>query len=309
MATDGGPTPRWDHSLAADDDGRQLMLFGGRGADSSSLGDTWIYSFADRTWSQVGAAGPEPRFGHATVVDQKNRRMVLFGGQSADVFYNDSWLFDFASLEWSQVDTGDSALPSPRYGLAGVLTDRARMVVSHGFTFEGRFDDTWELDLKSGRWEDVSPDGGGVRPLKRCLHEQAWEPDSNTMLLYGGCSSGFGPCPQGDLWRYDPESRSWTDITPGAGPAPRTNPALVYDRTGARMLLIGGSTDSGYAADIWAGTTDDDAFIWTELSAGGEVPTGRSSHDAVITRGDVYVFGGTSDSGVLGDLWKLSLGD
>jgi hypothetical protein len=293
--------------LAADDEGRQLFVFGGRGADSTALGDAWLYSFADRAWKPVEAAGPEPRFGHAVAVDHKARRMLLFGGQAADLFFNDSWEFDLATLSWTRLDDGTGPVPTPRYGLAAVLDADARMLISHGFTFEGRFNDTWSFDADAAIWTDISPGDDGVRPLNRCLHEQAWEPATNTMLLYGGCSSGFGPCPQGDLWRFDPQTSVWTELTPAEGPAARTNPALVYDRSGERMILIGGLTDAGYAIDVWAGSSGDDGFVWSPLDVAGEAPLGRSSHDAAVHRGDVYVFGGTGDTGALNDLWKLSI--
>ena len=308
MRSDSAPPPRWDHSLIADDEGRRLIVFGGRGADFGSLGDTWVYSFADRVWSTIDSPGPEPRFGHAVAADPDGNRMLLFGGQSADLFFNDAWAFDFETLAWTKLHDGAGAAPSPRYGLAAVLDDERRLLISHGFTFEGRFNDTWAFGGTDEGWTDVSPGGDGVRPLNRCLHEQAWDPDSKTMLLFGGCSSGFGPCPQGDLWRYDPSARTWMEITPSTGPSARTNPALVHHRSGERFLLIGGSSDAGYMADVWAGTNDGDGFAWTSLEVSGEAPLGRASHDAVVHRGDVYLFGGTSDSGSLNDLWKLSLG-
>jgi len=73
------------------------------------------------------------------------------------------------------------------------------------------------------------------------------------------------------------------------------------------MILIGGSTESGYITDVWTGTDGDDAFTWTPLEVASDAPAGRASHDAVVHRGDVYLFGGTSDAGPLNDLWKLSL--
>jgi hypothetical protein len=306
--TVAGPAPRFDHTLSADDEAKQLVLFGGRGADYVSLGDTWVYSFANRAWTQVAADGPSPRFGHAVAIDREAGRLLLFGGQSADQFFNDLWELDLGSLTWTQIDDGAGTAPSPRYGLAAVPDNDGRIIVSHGFTFQGRFNDTWRFDASGAGWQDVSPEGDGARPLNRCLHEQSWDAASKTMLLYGGCSSGFGPCPQGDLWRFDPAERTWTEITPGSGPTPRSNPALVADKSGERVLLVGGSTSDGYAMDVWEGKADGDSFAWTWLEVAGSGPAGRASHDAVWSRGDLYLFGGTGVAGVTADLWKLSMG-
>lgn len=303
------PAPRWDHSLAADDEGKQLIVFGGRDANNVPLADTWLYDRAEGVWTAVAAPGPEPRFGHVVAVDQETRRLYLFGGESGDVFYNDSWAFDAQERAWSQIDTGDSPLPTPRYGLSAVLDGAGHLIISHGFTFEGRFDDTWSLDLASGQWTDISPPAGETRPLKRCLHEAVWNRAAGRMLLFGGCSSGFGPCPQGDLWSFDPENRAWTELTPDAAPAARSNPSLTYDRTRQQSILFGGLTDGGYGADLWLGRLDGDSFAWTEVPGQGSWPTPRASHDAVFTAGVLYLFGGTSDQGTFNDLWRLKLPD
>jgi len=303
-----GPAARWDHTLTAADADKQLVLFGGRGADFAALGDTWLYSLTDKRWQAVDAAGPSPRFGHAVAVDQAARRLYLFGGQAGEEFYNDSWAFDLDERTWSQIDIGNGAAPSPRYGLGAVLDDGGQLVVSHGFTFDGRFDDTWALDLARGEWSDVSPTDG-TRPLKRCLHEMVWDEPSARMLLFGGCSSGFGPCPQGDLWAFDPWERVWTQLDVGDGPTARSNPAMLFDAKGKRSLLIGGLTDAGYAADVWSGSGEGDAFSWRARQMDGAAPSARASHDAVMTRGDVYLFGGTGDAGPVADLWKLEFTD
>ena len=104
-------------------------------------------------------------------------------------------------------------------------TGRATSSISHGFTFEGRFDDTWSLDPAAGVWTDLSP-APETRPLKRCLHEAVWDAARGRMLLYGGCSSGFGPCPQGDLWAFDPATRTWTELTPAESPGRPLQPGV-----------------------------------------------------------------------------------
>jgi N-acetylneuraminic acid mutarotase len=301
-----GPFARWDHTIAADDEAKQLIVFGGRDANYAALNDTWIFDLDARTWTQIDSDAPAPRFGHAVAVDQATRRLYLFGGQNQDAFFNDTWQFDLESREWRQLDTGEQTAPSPRYGLAGILDGTGGFIVSHGFTFEGRFDDTWSFDLEERSWADVSPAAEDLRPLKRCLHEQVWHATAKRMLLYGGCSSGFGPCPQGDLWSYDPADQSWTELTPAAGPAARSNPALVWDARSERAFLVGGLTDSGYAADLWSGELSGDGFTWTTVET-ADVPPARASHDAVISAGHLYLFGGTGDAGVFNDLWRLKL--
>lgn len=305
LVTDGsGPAPRWDHLLAADDASESIILFGGRDGAGTSLSDTWRFDLATGSWSQLDIDGPAPRFGVAGGVDAEHRRLYLFGGEDGATFYNDAWRFDFEAQSWRRLDDGSGVAPLPRYGLGGVVDAAGNLIISHGFTFEGRFDDTWQFDPRERVWVDVSP-APETRPLRRCLQEQVWDPQSNRMLLYGGCSSGFGPCPQGDLWSFDPTTGSWTNITPAAGPAPRSNPALVWDSGRQRAVLFGGLTEGGYAADLWIGGFDGEAFVWEERPVAGPAP--RASHDAVLIGNALYLFGGTNADGVFNDLWRLTL--
>jgi hypothetical protein len=304
--TTDAPPPRWDHHLAGDADEGVLLLYGGRDGNGASLNDTWLYDIAAGAWSLLDIESPAPRFGSAIAEDRAKRRLYLFGGEDGVTFYNDTWRFDFKSMTWRLQDDGASIAPTARYGLGGSLDDNDKFVISHGFTFEGRFDDTWTFDTREKIWTDTSP-AAETRPLKRCLHELAHDPESGQIILFGGCSSGYGPCPQGDLWSYDPQDGVWTEITPASGPSARSNPAMVWDEAGGRALLFGGQSDAGQVADLWEGRFADGGFTWTELFA-VDAPSPRSSHDAVILNGVLYVFGGTSTTnGTFNDLWRLSL--
>jgi N-acetylneuraminic acid mutarotase len=299
-----GPAARWDHTLSADTVTGGLFLFGGRDAAGAPLSDTWVYAFEENTWTPVEGPAPSARFGHAIAVDPEGRALYLFGGQAdGETFFNDTWRFDLDALSWEEVATSDSR-PSPRYGTSAVFDGDGHILVSHGFTFEGRFDDTWSLDPATGVWTDVSP-APETRPLKRCLHEAVWDAEGSRMLLFGGCASGFGPCPLGDLWAFDPATRTWTDLTPAESPAARSNPALIQNGDSGSIWVLDGLTAAGYTADLWSLDLGGDAPGWVEVSQANIAPAPRASHDAVILDGDVYLFGGFGDAGPLADLWVL----
>ena len=149
------PPARRDHSLVSD--GERLVLFGGRGPNP--LGDTWVYAIASNVWEQpIADPAPPARFGHNTVWDLASNRIVLFGGQAeGGTFFNDLWSFDPETWQWSQLDTGSG--PSPRYGAGAAFDPHGRLLLTHGFTTDGRFDDTWALDLAGRAWTDISPQG------------------------------------------------------------------------------------------------------------------------------------------------------
>jgi hypothetical protein len=277
----------------------QLVLFGGR-AGSRVFGDTWIFDLQTQAWHELKTPGPSPRFGFASVYEPESSAVYLFGGQKSD-FYNDTWKFDTISETWSEITTGD-VKPDIRYGHGVTLDSRLnRLVISHGFARDGRHDDTWALDLTSFEWTELVP--GADKPLKRCLHDIAYAPASNSVYLFGGCSSGFGPCPQGDMWTLALDTNRWTQIrVEGAMPSARDNPSIVIDRTTGKLLLFGGRPDAP-VDDLWLFSPN--LSTWEQLDAKG--PSARRSHDAVFdsSTGRMYLFGGNTASGATADLWML----
>lgn len=296
-----GPAPRFDHVLVYDPQEDLLVLFGGRGDEI--FGDTWIYEIAGGQWVEVITPGPLPRFGMAAAYDPQSHRVLIFGGQAGGDFFNDVWSFDLASETWSQLTTSGGPPPA-RYGTSAIVDEaRNRLIISHGFTNTGRFDDAWALDLAALTWTDISPTG--TRPLKRCLHEAVYDAIGDRMLLFGGCSSGFGPCPQGDLWAFDLATHTWTELTLAEGPLAVSNPGLVFLPQHNQALLFGGNSQDGPIADLWILETA--PLDWSPLDLIG--PTARRSHDLTLDQhGVLWLFGGKGEE-TYNDLWRLTLPD
>jgi uncharacterized protein (TIGR03437 family) len=296
------PSPRIDAPIAYDPVGRQLFMFGGLDG-AGDRNDLWAYSVDNNQWSQINPTGqaPSPRHGHTVTFDPVRRRVIVIAGQGA-VFFGDAWAYDIQINAWVQL-SGNTSGPNPRYGLSAIYDARRdRMVISHGFTSDGRFDDTWALDLKSNSWSDISPNG--TRPLRRCLHHAVYVPQSDQMLLYGGCSSGFGPCPQGDLWSFDLAANQWTQIITTVSPAPRQRYGMAFDDHQNRMVLFGG-LGGPPLNDTWE--YDPVAAVWSQLAPAGDVPSARYRLEAAFASdlATAFFFGGQTDS-YTNDLLLLS---
>ena len=295
------PPARDDHTLTLDAANQKLVLFGGQDG-TTSLGDTWIFDLKLGTWRPVKTSiAPLARHGHAAAYDARLKRILIFAGQAAG-FFNDVWAFDAAKETWQKLETQGGA-PAPRYGTSAVVDARTnQLIITHGFA-AGRFDDTFALDLASGTWTQLKP--VDAPPLKRCLHESVYDARTDRMILFGGCSSGFGPCPQGDLWSLNVSAAAWTEILPaGIKPSPRSNPSLVDDESG-HLILFGGLTRDGPAGDVWS--LDIASGEWTAIAVVGDAPVARASHDSVwnTVTGQMIVFGGKGQSGALNDMWSL----
>lgn len=308
------PPPRRDHSLVRGEltSGPQLYVFGGRN-NEGDLADLWSYDlgrFATDQWVEEATEdGPLSRHGHNAAWDVAGGRMVVFGGQQGSSFFNDVWQFQISPNRWRQLaPTGTS--PTPRYGAGaafavdpgdppGVIVSPRRLLVTHGFTSSGRFDDTWSYDLAADDWADVSP--AGTRPVERCLMRAVWDAGRERLLMFGGQTTGTPFLD--DLWTL--ESNGWRQITSKPRPSPRTFYAMVFDAGRGHIILFGGRTADGPTNDLWF--FDSVGESWSRPDVEGEPPSPRFGHDAVLVGSSLIVFGGRNESGDLNDLWELTL--
>ena len=299
---DTAPSGRVDGTIAYDPASRQVYLFGGQASDFQN--DLWVYSMEQKRWSQVSVSGtlPPARWGHTLLWDAKRNQLVMFGGQSRSLF-SDVWAFDVARGSWSQL-ARDDAGPSRRYSHSAILEPgRDRMVISHGFTNSGRFEDTWAFDLANNGWRNLTP--SGTKPLRRCLHHAVYDAERSQMLLFGGCASGFGPCPLGDLWAFDLNTNTWTERTGQVKPAPRTHYGMVFDDARSQLVIFGGQ-GNGALNDTWE--FDANRREWREATLQGAPPSGRSRHESTfgLDQKTAFFFGGTKDSGErTNELWMM----
>jgi hypothetical protein len=229
--------------------------------------------------------------------------MLVVMGQAGADFFNDVWAFDLDAEAWTELKANEIAAgqPRPRYGQSAALDGQGRILISHGFSDQGRFDDTWLFDPASGAWSQL-PVAGEARPLRRCLHQLAYDETTNRLILFGGCSSGYGPCPQGDLWALDLQTNTWSELQPaGDRPSARTNASLVYDGASGRLLLFGGETDVP-DAEAWAYDLAGNAWTRLDLAPG---PSARTSHAAGVDPAArrIVVFGGKTADGLSADVW------
>jgi len=296
------PSARVDGTIAYDGGSGSLYLFGGQ--DNAARNDLWTYRPREGSWREISPAGakPAPRWGHTLVFDSGRRRLILFGGQASG-FFGDVWAFDIAAGVWTELAPNDRG-PSRRYGHSGVYDPRGdRLVISHGFTNSGRFDDTWSFDLASSTWRNITP--GGARPLRRCLHHAAIDEGRNTMYLFGGCASGFGPCPLNDLWAFDLAANRWTEVTGAAKPPAREHYGRAFDSARGRLVLYGGS-GAGLLNDTWE--FDPRTAVWAAANVRGDAPGARSRHESAYAadRGAIFFFGGRTASGLTNELWSLT---
>lgn len=300
-STASKPTPRFDGTISYNSQDRKLYLFGGTD-ETGDVNDLWSFDFGTSTWTKLQPGGtlPRPRHGHTLNYDARRNHLLVVSGQANSLF-GDVWAYDVAANSWRELSpTG--AGPSARYGHSVVLdAKRDRLILSHGFTSErGRFDDTWAFDLNTRRWSNITPTG--AKPLRRCLHHAVISAARDEMYLYGGCSSGAGPCPQGDLWILDLARNEWREAPLGNRPPGRQWYGITFDDARQRLVLFGGS-GNGQLGDAWE--FDPARAAWSMLDAAGAKPSARQRLQGAYGEGVGNLFFGGIVQQSTNELWRL----
>lgn len=337
------PSPRGEVAGVWDETNRRFLVFGGDEgvpvectSQTSFTDELWAFYPDCNAWELVDASGPGARGRHVAALDADAGRMIVYGGRYRDgtsgnyTNLDDTWAFDFATDTWSEVSSGG---PGGRSTAAGVVAG-GKLVIYGGNMSEdgGSYDsqkDVWSLDFATGTWEELSPGSG---PGKRIFHAAAVSADGSTMYVYGGGDDGAFTGPFfGDLWALDLQDPSWTEVDDGGGnrvPDYRIWANLAVQPDG-KLLLWAGHDDQalGNRNDLW--TYDLAGGGWEQLVEGDvynapangfcdfpadfvvadlAVPERRDAGAAAITGdGELFVFGGKTDCGIINDVWSWSV--
>jgi hypothetical protein len=105
------------------------------------------------------------------------------------------------------------------------------------------------------------------------------------------------------------QNLEWKNLTPaqGAMPQARRNGVAVYDPIDHRVVIFGGTGQSGLLNDTWAFNLN--TLTWTQLNTVGSAPDPRLGHDAVYDPIDqqMVVWAGQQGSRFFNDTWTLNL--
>jgi hypothetical protein len=211
------------------------------------------------------------------------------------------WQLDVASETWIDLTASAGQGPTPRYGSPGGNIGN-NLVLTHGFGGGTRYNDTWQLNTTTGQWENLTPTSSEL-PLNRCLFAATTVGDD--LVIHGGCASGFGPCPLDDAWVLDTQTGAWRQVTSEVKPVARQHQSITNIAAENQVILFGGQDASRSTRDdLWLLDLAADTWQPVEAAAG---PAGRYGHGAVWVYGQGLLVYGGRNSGVLDDLWLLTI--
>lgn len=276
-----------------------------------------------QAWQPIG---PSPRSSHSAVEDPTTSSVVVFGGLRTEtngglLDLNDTWRLN-ANLTWTALHP-KGPLPTARQGHTAVYdsTNNRMIVFAGGEGFDSPCaNDIWVLENANGHggtpaWTQLSPSGS--LPPARVLHGAAYDPNTNSMIVYGG--SDCFSITYGDLWVLSTANGlggtpTWTQLsTVGGGPGIREiQGGVAYDSANNRLIVFGGITTNGAVNnDVWVLSNANGhggTPTWTQLSPTGTLPPARAQNSTNYdpTTNTLIIFGGAGNSGILQDSWVLS---
>ena len=309
------PFPRWDHSAVIDVPRERMVAFGGTVSTGTRFNDAWTLDLTEtQGWTLLAPSGTPPagRFDHAAIYDPVAQRLIVFGGwNGSGVYFSGvSQLSLAGSPVWSTIAaTGVS--PAPRSGHTAVYdAARNRMLVFGGISGGTVFNDVRALSLgATPAWTLVTP--SGAPPAGRHWHTAIYDPPRDRMIVAHG--AGNGGATFDEVWELTLSGiPAWNPIAAnGSPPIARQRQSAVYDSHRDRMIVFGGHyfdgsdhrVNTSHALDLAGPPT------WTQLAAGGELPTGVDAHTAIFDepRDRMVIFGGQPfNGGQTSEAWVLT---
>ncbi|MFN3199805.1 MAG: hypothetical protein ACE366_15490 [Bradymonadia bacterium] len=256
IPTDAGPRPRYMGCAAWDPIAQKALVVGGRGLRwGEEFAETWQLDPVEGTWRLLTLPEHPTHTKGCTLSWSDHRNaFYLFGGAHDLDLSNETWLFDPENPGWQHLDTPKS--PSARRDAVLMPHGDHHLLLMGGEAYGVRHrygvevvwpDDMWLFDVRTERWAPVAIEG--ERPPGR---RAPWVSTTEHGLYMGfGLSGAYADEVHGDLWWFDFEHSTWTQLELEDGPEARGLTACLPGGPGALGLMFGGFDLEAPNDEVW----------------------------------------------------------
>lgn len=325
--TAGNPSGRSGTGVIYDSLNNRLIISCGYNG-TTYLADVWQYSISGGTFTQLSPTGTTPGGRELLNIgyDPTNQRAMIMGGWQGSVASNRNDIIQLSltsgSEAWTQIKSNDlnnQGVLAFSSGAAAVDTSRNFMVVATLIGYDSTNKYVYAYDMTD---TSVTAPMYGLTTVDYFRARDAPGYTYNTarseLVFVNGYSAmdDDGTISRGEhvseVWAYDRTNNKWRYAAKGPLSMPQCEGGLtIYDTANDRILYIGGLTGANQRTnDVWQLKADAHGmYKATKLTPTGTLPTQRwlmaGCYDAANQR--IVLWGGQSASGVLGDMWALSL--
>jgi hypothetical protein len=300
--TDAGPATREHAAMMVDAPRNQLLLLGGSGyaPQGTPLSDAWRFDLATQTWSAATLDGDMPAAAGSrrVVLMPDGVTAYLFGGYGAANEVNND-LYRVTLHEGNPMIRRITQVnPPPARSLHGFGYDpvRRRFATFGGASRTSPLDDTWTMTLEgdTATWTPLKTTDG---PSARYGFFAAMDTERGRLIVFGG-AQGFATLdPASDTWALDLRSEPpmWRQLATGdepGSPIGRRNGVTVWDPTGPRMWIFGGTADARTTvAGLWVFDAFPGAEHWNTVERTNSPPLRSSAFGVFDAARNRVVFG------------------
>jgi hypothetical protein len=274
----------WGWSAASLGDGRTVVLGGAIGASAGTVLDRVLVlePAADASLAITAldrpALAPAPRWCTCASFDAARGRVLFAGGR------NESALEGLVGSTW-ELDPSDGSFreltetPTPPGVIGCALAHATARRATYWFggasatVVSGT---TYRLDEGATTWVELDATG----PTPR--YDAHFEPlDDRRLLLFGGSYGARGAAFYSDVWIFDTETESWTEVMiDGATPPGRRTPWVRLTEDG-RGFYAGFGYDGSMQPLGDLHHLDLERAQWTEIAVPEPIPAARGFSPAV----------------------------
>ena len=313
--TADGPEEREHATVLFHEESGQAFMFGGSGYHPQfvqMMDDFWRYDVATGAWTQITPTGDIPaaagsrRFAGAWGSGEG----MLFGGYGADnATLNELYRVKVEgdTLAFKLIEPVD--LVAPVRSLHGFVYDpETERYFAFGGIWTMPLADTWMMELEGdkARWTQLEL---AAAPSPRYGFFFGFDADAGRMILFSGAQGTASLNPANDTWaldvRSDPPAWIWLGDDTTGGPPGRRNGCHIWDPSGPRLVVFGGTPDAmNTAMGLYAFDARPGHEAWSTLALENEPPV-RSSGFGFADGSRIYLGFGNSnaiyrDWGILG---------
>jgi len=323
----GNPAGRSGTAMIYDSANDRLVITCGY-SGSAYLNDAWQYSIVGNAFTQLSPSGTAPSIRELPSIgyDVVNQRALLLGGWQGAATNNRNDIFQLSlssgTETWTQIKSNDlnnQGVLAFSSSPAAVDTSRNFLVTASQLGYDSTSKYVYAFDMNDA---STTAPLYGLTTVDYFRGKDApgyvVDPVRNELIFVNGYSAMDDDTTisrgehVSEVWAYSRTSNRWRYAAKGPLSMPQGEGGIsIYDAANDRIIYFGGLTGTNQRTnDVWQLKADvHGMYKATKLNPGGSLPTQRwlmaGCYDATNQR--MVIWGGQSASGVLGDMWALSL--
>ncbi len=251
------------------------------------------------TQSDPTATVPRYRYSHVGAFNEAGTHLYISGGSGSGGKRRDAWRIPLGvdgqgTGEWEELSA------PPRDVFRSTLVREPGTDIAWVFGGSEGSESTESASLE--RW-DMAGDSwtrmGEGGPSGRYKGDAVW--DGSRMLVFGGRFDDDEDTETlGDLWAFDTDSETWSELSPTGSPGALTRTSMALGSDG--LVYLSGGIDAEDERYDWVWTLDPTTLEWNEVAVTGTTPGHRASHSSHWYDGQLWVWAGSGQDNAL---WAL----